>query len=129
MRLRRFLTDEHGSATVEFVLWVPWFALLLMLTVDVSMFYLSQTRMQNVSRDAARRLSIGLIEPANLATYVRGELTGDGYVVIDCSNVTDSCVRIERSASATLVFGAWLDSVIGSNFFVETRMPFEPRPV
>ena len=120
--------DWRGSATVAFVLRVPWFARLLMQTADVSMVHLGQTRMQNVRRDAARRLSIGLIDAASLATYLRGELTGDAYAMIDCSNATGSRVRIERAASATLVFGARLDSAIDSTGFVETRMPFEPRP-
>jgi len=59
--LRRFLADERGTATIEFVLWVPIFALILIVLVDATFVYLSFTQMLNASRDAARRASLGEI--------------------------------------------------------------------
>jgi Flp pilus assembly protein TadG len=47
----RFLRDERGSATIEFVLWVPVFMILLVATTDASILYLHHTEMWNVSRD------------------------------------------------------------------------------
>jgi Flp pilus assembly pilin Flp len=57
----RFLRDEGGSATIEFVLWVPVFAFILMATVDATILYLHHTEMWNVARDTTRRMAEGSI--------------------------------------------------------------------
>ena len=64
-RTFRFLRDERGSQSIEFVLWVPVFVALLVIVIDASTLYLTQTEMENVARDTARRIIKGL--PPNLA--------------------------------------------------------------
>jgi Flp pilus assembly protein TadG len=60
-----FLRDERGSQSIEFVLWVPIFVGLLVIVIDASSLYITQTEMENVARDTARRIVKGL--PPNLA--------------------------------------------------------------
>ncbi len=50
--------DDSGSVTVEFVLWVPIFLVILGIMVDVSMMFLTQSNLWQVARDTARQISI-----------------------------------------------------------------------
>ena len=44
-QLIRDFDDESGATTVEFVLWVPVFMFILMITVDVSLLFLRQSNL------------------------------------------------------------------------------------
>lgn len=57
-QLIRNFSDDSGATTVEFVLWVPVFMFILMITVDVSLLFLRQSNMWYVARDAARHASL-----------------------------------------------------------------------
>ncbi len=46
----QFLRDEHGSATIEFVLWVPIFVVILVAATDATVLYLHHTEMFLYSR-------------------------------------------------------------------------------
>jgi len=75
-----FLKDDRGSSTMEFVLWLPLFMLILLMTADATFIYLSYTEMLNASRDAARRASIGLItSQTDLGVYIADTIPGAGY--------------------------------------------------
>ena len=54
-----FLRDDRGSQTIEIVLWIPIFVALLVIIIDASTLYLTQTEMWNVARDTARRITTG----------------------------------------------------------------------
>ena len=62
-KLRGYRDDEDGSHTIEFVLWVPIFILILSLVVDVCFLFLAQSRMFDVASDATRQLAIRLEKP------------------------------------------------------------------
>jgi Flp pilus assembly protein TadG len=55
-----FLRDDKGSQSFEFLLWVPIFVALLIIVMDATTHYISQTEMENVARDTARRIVKGL---------------------------------------------------------------------
>jgi Flp pilus assembly protein TadG len=74
LRVSQFLRDEHGSATIEFVLWVPIFVILLVATTDATILYLHHTEMWNVSRDVARRVSVGDLSEADAVDVVQNEM-------------------------------------------------------
>ena len=60
-----FLRDDRGSQSVQFLLWVPVFVALLIIVMDATTLYITQTEMENVARDTARRIVKGL--PPDLA--------------------------------------------------------------
>lgn len=123
---KRFLRDSRGSATIEFVLWVPVFAFLLMLTADASFVYLTTTRMENAARDAARRVSIGQYDTTTIGSYVLSSLDAGPYTVSAACSTTDyACVTITRPVDSVITFNV-LDSIIGQNLAVETKMRLEP---
>jgi Flp pilus assembly protein TadG len=63
-----FLRDDRGSQSIEFLLWVPIFVGLLVIVMDASTLYITQTEMENVARDTARRMIKGL-SPDNAKTH------------------------------------------------------------
>ena len=56
---RRFVKDETGSVTIEFVLWVPVFVLILAITVDASILFLTQANLWSIARDTTRQMAAG----------------------------------------------------------------------
>lgn len=56
-----FLRDERGSATIEFMLWIPIIVALLVTVIDATTLYITHTEMWNVARNTARQMSSGVI--------------------------------------------------------------------
>ncbi len=106
--LHRFIREERGSATIEFVLWVPIFVILLVATTDATILYLHHTEMWNVSRDVARRVAANDLSEADAAATVQNEmfLYSSEYTVAT-SNPTalDVKIQIQTSVSDASVFG------------------------
>lgn len=124
--IRCFLAEERGSFAIEFVLWVPLFAFLLMLTSDASFMYLTMTRMENTVRDAARQVSIGRLARNDVPDYVKGQLDAGPYEVsTDCSTSEVACVRVSRAVNSIVAFNV-LTALIGKDAGAETRMRLEP---
>ncbi len=61
--INQFLRDDRGSQTIEFILWIPIFVGLLIIVMDATTLYITQTEMENVARDTARRIIKGLPPP------------------------------------------------------------------
>lgn len=49
--------DEDGSISIEFVLWIPIFIILIAIITDLSIVYAVNANMYDVARDTARRWS------------------------------------------------------------------------
>ncbi|WP_112320789.1 TadE/TadG family type IV pilus assembly protein [Oceanibium sediminis] len=63
-RARRFFNvdEDGGTTTIEFVLWLPIFILVLGIIIDVCFMFLAQAIMYDVASDAARSAAIGQFE-------------------------------------------------------------------
>lgn len=70
---RPFRRNDEGAVTVEFVLWVPVFVLILMLVVDASMLFVAQSNFWGVARDTARRVAINSMTNAEADTWATAE--------------------------------------------------------
>lgn len=57
--VRRFVRNEDGAATVEAVVWLPFFFALFGLLTDVSMVFYNQSRLLRIVQDANRNMSVG----------------------------------------------------------------------
>lgn len=68
-RFQRFLIEEDGTATLEFVILVPLFTMLLLLVVDASLLFLRHTSLMNISRDTARIVSRYAMTPDEAKVY------------------------------------------------------------
>lgn len=74
-RCRQALRREDGAATIEVVLWLPFFLGLFSLMVDISMIFNNQSRIMRIIQDGNRNMSIGRLETtAATETYIEGRV-------------------------------------------------------
>ncbi len=124
----QFLRDEHGSATIEFVLWVPIFVVILVAATDATVLYLHHTEMWNVSRDVARRVAVGDMSEADAATTVQNEmfLYSRAYTVATSDPTElDVQIMIQTRISDASVFG-FFQPVLGRYLTASVIMRREP---
>lgn len=87
--LRSGRNDDGGSATVEFVLWVPVAVFLLLLTVDVGQIFLKQAQITRMVQDANRALSIGNLRTTTATeTMLKDSFAGFSSAVSAQTSVT-----------------------------------------
>jgi Flp pilus assembly protein TadG len=141
--LYKFLRDDSGSQTIEFVLWLPIIGALLVVISYASILYMTHTEMWNVARDTARRMTIGLyddgvtgvMDEAAAIDYAQSQLKlydlfGTGYDV----QVTEDTVLSKMTVVITLgvgdgsfdagFFGAF--SLVGGTLAARVVMRAEP---
>lgn len=101
--LRRFLLDERGSATVEFVMILPMHLSVLGLIFSVSMTLNSVSQVWDVMRDGARRLSTGEFSISETQTFVQNAIPASlaAVVIVDAPNARDVRVRVTITPSFT----------------------------
>ena len=68
--LRRRIAADDGSATVEAVLWIPFFMLLLALIADASFLFHRQAQMLRAVQDANRAFSTGQLDSTDAVQAV-----------------------------------------------------------
>lgn len=100
--LQGFVKDEDGSYSIEAVIWMPIFAILLALIMNVSVVFFTESQMMRVVQDGNRAFSLGrLTSVAEVEDYV---LTTLAYTDADLSvesTVSDGIIRTQLSAPAT----------------------------
>lgn len=80
-RLRRFGRQADGNLTIEYVLWLPVMAGLILLTTDATMLMHVQTTMTAAARDTARQVALGRATAAEAQAALLTRLgAGKGYV-------------------------------------------------
>ena len=124
----QFLRDDHGSATIEFVLWVPVFVVILVAATDATVLYLHHTEMWNVSRDVARRVAVGDMSEADAVTVVQNEmfLYSRAYTVSTSDPAElDVWIMIQTSVRDASVFG-FFEPVLDRNLTAMVTMRREP---
>lgn len=75
---KQFIKDESGSTTAEFVLWVPIFMLILILTADVSMALFRYSNVYYVARHTARQVAIKQWSITEAVSYATERTTFSG---------------------------------------------------
>ncbi|MEM9049329.1 MAG: TadE/TadG family type IV pilus assembly protein [Pseudomonadota bacterium] len=106
---RRFWHSREGSATIEFVLWIPFFVVLLGILTDSATLYLRQNEMWNVSRDATRLIATGQLDETQALSYAQSNLRFAGTLHYDISandpSSTAKWVEIKVNIGDASVFG------------------------
>jgi Flp pilus assembly protein TadG len=104
--LRRRLAAEDGSTTVEAVLWIPFFFLLLALIADASFLFHRQAQMLRAVQDANRAFSTGQIETtAQVQDILVAQYSGlseevEAVSVLDTETVPGGIIRTSLSIPA-----------------------------
>ena len=125
-----FLGDDSGSETVQFVVWLPLFAFLLVIVTDASFLFLYHTEMTNVARDTARRMTTGQFqskEAAQTHAYAQLLASNKPYTVIaDYDPTTAMTVEITVPMVDVKVFGFALGPVLDATMNSRVVMRSEP---
>ena len=56
---RRFLREDRGAFTIEALIWLPIFVVVLCMTADTAMIYAKQSQVMRVVQDANRAYAVG----------------------------------------------------------------------
>ena len=98
---RRFFTDEDGSFTIESVVWLPIFAILIAVIMNVSLVFFSESQMMRVVQDANRAFSLGRFEnELETETYILAELDHMGANFTVETTLSGGVITTEVSAPA-----------------------------
>jgi Flp pilus assembly protein TadG len=127
--LSRFAGRSDGSVTVEFVLWLPVFLSVIMLSTDASVMFMRQSNFWNVSRETARIVSRHGLDAVAAESYAAsnarfGDYTPDVAVTVDAlaSTVT---VRITGQSGQMAPFGV-LGFAMGDTVSAQVTQTLEP---
>lgn len=124
-----FLRDDRGSQSIEFILWVPIFVALLIIVMDASTLYITQTEMENVARDTARRIIKGL-PPAQAETHARNTMSLRDFpysVVATFDAATGAEVIITVQTAAVAILG-YLHPLAIAGTTLGARVTMRPDP-
>ena len=100
---RRYLRDQDGTSTVEFVMWVPIFILILGLVVDICFIFLAQSRMYDVTADAARCWAIGACTQSEAEQKVARDGAFNGSAPAPSSTINGGAVTLSASLDPSQV--------------------------
>lgn len=109
LNLRRRVSDESGSATIEVVLWMPVFVFILTLIFDTSVTFLGKAQILRLIQDANRAYSTGQIRSLQDAEeFVRSGVEAMGakpeVVSQQIGNIVRTDVTLRAGDLATVGF-------------------------
>ena len=127
--ISRFAKDESATVTIEFVLWVPVFVLILAITVDASVLFMTQANLWSIARDTTRRMATGaLAEGTDAEDYARSRMAawGDSTTVTTSINGTYATILFEVPIADVSPFNIVTaftsgEIVVGLSQYVEPR--------
>jgi Flp pilus assembly protein TadG len=127
--LRHFAGRSDGSVTVEFVLWLPVFLSVIMLSTDASVLFMRQSNFWNVSRETARIVSRHGLDAVAAESYAAssarfGDYTPDVAVTVDALESTVT-VRITGQSGRMAPFGV-LGFAMGDTVSAQVTQTLEP---
>ena len=107
--VRRIVSCDKGSTTVEFVIWVPFFAGMLVAVADVSLVLATRANMWQVARETARAVARHEVAVDDATTYVRDHLllgAPDNYS-ISVGETGDVTVQVSIPSAQASIFGIY----------------------
>ena len=122
-KMRRFFRDENGSYTLEFVIWMPIFAILLAIVMNLSMVFYYESQMLRVTQDATRAYSLGrFIAP----TEAEKQLLAEQYIQANLSFINAplniEVTLVDEAASGNPSAGSVAQGTVRAN--AAEMMPF-----
>ncbi len=124
-----FLRDDRGSQSVEFLLWVPVFVALLIIVMDASTLYITQTEMENVARDTARRIVKG-VPPAQAEALALNAMSLREFPYTVAANfdpTTGADVTIAAQMESISILG-YLNPLTINATTIKARVIMRPDP-
>ena len=106
--LKRFRNDEKGTVTIEFVLWLPVFIIIMSLVINTTMLMQTQTMMINVARDASRQVVLAAMTKAQAEEFARSSLNNHTYSIEVVESAQVVTTNISVPFSDVVMFGSQL---------------------
>lgn len=104
----KFLRNESGSVTIEFVLWLPLALYLVLMAVDATFAFLGLTNMWQVARESARELSrYEDVATVKAKAAMSGSFLGQTPTVDVTPNGGDIVVAMSMPAKGLTPFGVF----------------------
>ena len=111
----RILRDEDGAVTIEFVLWLPFFLLIIAMVVDLTFIFMGHATMSDATADAARCWAVKSCTVTEAIARVQAEGQFAGVVPVVNPSFTNGAVQLDASMDigelTVLGFFDWGDSV------------------
>jgi Flp pilus assembly protein TadG len=98
-----FRRKEDGGVTIEFVLWMPVLVAFLFFATDVTLAFMRQSHMWQVSRDTARIVSRYGMDELQAEAYAVQQGTIGGVVPTVDVTVTTTEVLVQMTMPATSI--------------------------
>jgi Flp pilus assembly protein TadG len=127
--LKRFARSTRGVLTIEFVIWIPIFMVILAFTADACKLYLTQADMWDVARDTARRISTGqYCNNVDAESYARAQLLYPLTYRFSIVKGASDVVEISTPVAGASVFGALANfgGFAANTLSAKVTMPAEP---
>lgn len=102
VRAKSFIKSDDGGATIETVIWLPIFGLLLGLIMNVSILFFNESQILRFVQDGNRAFSLGRFErPEEVEAYILDKIAYlDATISIE-TIVSAGSVSTRLSAPAT----------------------------
>ncbi|MCZ6889217.1 MAG: pilus assembly protein [Gammaproteobacteria bacterium] len=124
-----FLRDDRGSQSIAFLLWVPVFVALLIIVMDTTTLYITQTEMENVARDTARRMIRGLPPAAAEALALSAMSLRDyPYTVRATFDMATGAEVTIAMQTANIVIAGYLSPLVISGATLGAHVVMRPDP-
>lgn len=122
-RIRRFVTREDGSSTIEAVLWLPVFVGAFCLMADAAFIFNGQSIAMRTVQDANRNMSIGRLQTtAEVEQEVESNLSPlSPHVQAQSSIVAGSVVTYVTMPSSDLVATGWLNRLMNVDLVIRSE--------
>jgi Flp pilus assembly pilin Flp len=126
--MKRFMSREEGSTSIEFVLWLPLLVAVLMVAVDASVLYMRQSNLWQVSRDTARIVSRHGMTEGIAEAYARSEVQFGDYVPAVDVVIDGQLVTVSMAASLDQVAPLGIfNFAVGDLLVASITQSMEPR--
>jgi Flp pilus assembly protein TadG len=135
-RIASFLSDERGSQTIEFILWIPVIVALMITVIDAATLYLAHAEMETVARDTARRMMTGQINGASkvaaegaAVAYASQRLSYYNYphtVTATWDPDNSMIVKISTRVGNAVPFGYLITAALPGNMDAQVVMRGDP---
>lgn len=117
---RKFCRDESGSFTIEAVIWMPIFVIILALMINVSTVFFNESQMLRVVQDANRAFSLGRLETVeDTEEYILAQLAYLSTSFTVDTTMTSSVVSTTVSVPATELMPMNISSSAFSSLIID----------
>ena len=100
--VQRFYRDERGSFSIEAVIWIPIFTIILALMINVSTVFFNESQVLRIVQDANRAFSLGRLEnEQETEDYILAELDYISSAFTVDTTLSSSVVSTTVSVPAT----------------------------